>query len=285
MNEDNISPDDIREYLDSQSDFSLEMKSFKYLIDLGYEAEHGGTYYDPVTGTPRQFDIRCTARKNNDNKAIKIAVECKALSKSFPLVIQRIPRTEKESFHEVLYAYDRLKASYETSMFFEDSNSLRTKCGSELYPENQYVGKAFNRIGKKNGKFIANNSAIYERWAQAISSSHGLVAESVTEREKLGFAESFTAIFPVLVVPDESLWCVDYDNKGEIASGPKIVNKIDFYIGNKFRSKEQMYAPYTASHLNIFTSTGYEYFTRRIASNEKYWPTVFPLKKLLSETQ
>ena len=117
---------------------------------------------------------------------------------------------------------------------------------------------------------------------QAIASSHDLVTESVYEREKLGLDKSFTVVFPVLVVSNRCLWCVDYDNKGNRISEPRCVDAIDFYIGNKFWLKGQRCAPYTASHLNIFTSTGYEFFTRRIAINEKYWPTVFPDRKLLS---
>ena len=281
MNKDNIGPDEIKECLDSQSDFSLEMKSFKHLIDLKYEAEHGGTYSDPVTGKTRQFDIRCTARK--DNKFIKIAVECKALSKSFPLVIQRVPRTGKESFHEVFFTYTSPNVTSGFRNPFDNSKSLRTQYGSDLYRVNEYVGKASYQIGKKNNKLIADDSKIYVRWAQAISSSHDLVTESVYEQEKLGLDESFTVVFPVLVVSDECLWCVDYDNKGNRISDPISVNEIDFYIGNEFWLKGQMHATYTVSHLKMFTSIGYEFFTRRIASNIRYWPTVFPDRVLLSE--
>ncbi|MEO0928985.1 MAG: hypothetical protein AAFY63_24400, partial [Cyanobacteria bacterium J06643_13] len=62
MSEYAISAEEINQWLDSQSDFSLEMRVFSHLLSLDFHAEHGGTYSDPVTDKPRQFDIRCSFR-------------------------------------------------------------------------------------------------------------------------------------------------------------------------------------------------------------------------------
>jgi len=55
----NISSEEIMEWLDNQSDFSLEMKTVSHLISKDFKVEHGGTYSDPISNRPRQFDIRC----------------------------------------------------------------------------------------------------------------------------------------------------------------------------------------------------------------------------------
>jgi len=54
---------DLVEFLDSQSDFAFEIRVLNSLIALGFECEHGGTYDDPATNKPREFDIRATRRR------------------------------------------------------------------------------------------------------------------------------------------------------------------------------------------------------------------------------
>lgn len=49
---------DLTEFLDTSSDFGFEQEIFRTLIGIGFKAQHGGTYADPITGLPREFDIR-----------------------------------------------------------------------------------------------------------------------------------------------------------------------------------------------------------------------------------
>ncbi len=278
MNQKEIGPKEIVEWLDNQSGFTLEMKVLSYALSLGLESEHGGTYSDPVTDKPRQFDIRCTAR--NKNMAIKLAIECKALSKEFPLVIQRVPRRKKESFHDVFYTYEPDVSPAGIRDIFGGSEIFRTITESPLYPIDKPVGKACNQIGKRNNKLFANDSEIYDKWAQAISSVYDLIADSVNEREKIDFDGALTVVFPVLVVPDGCLWCVDYDSKGDRLSEPKPRNEVEFYISKDYWRRGQTYAVYTVSHLQIVTFSGYKCFSKKVASKSKFWEWVFPIENL-----
>jgi hypothetical protein len=143
MSENEIGPDQIIEWLDSQSDFTLEMQVFSHTQSLGFHAEHGGTYEDPVTKRPRQFDVRAIARNGTQNKcSIKLAVECKALSSEFPLVIQRSQRSPNESFHEIFHAHKRghfdhkgepIPSTTIIPGLLPDARILRTKSESSLY--------------------------------------------------------------------------------------------------------------------------------------------------------
>lgn len=276
-----IGPSEITKWLDSQSDFTLEMKVFSHTSTLGFEVEHGGTYSDPVTDKPRQYDIRCTVRK--ENKAIKLAVERKSLTKEFPLVIQRVPRTEKESFHDVFFSYEPENGPMGNLNIFDHSKIFRTTTGSPLYLNGNPVGKACNQIGKKKDKLFANDREVYDKWAQAISSAHDLIDDSVHEREKLGFKQLLTVVFPVLVVSNDCLWCVDYDSKGKRLSQPNSVNEVDYYISKEYWKKGQMHATYTVSHLHIFTLSGYECFSKKLAQGVRYWAEVFPIDNLVEK--
>jgi hypothetical protein len=155
-----------------------------------------------------------------------------------------------------------------------------------LYPAGGYVGKSSNQIGKKNnGELFSNDKDIYDKWAQAISSSHDLVTESVYERNKLGIEETYTVVLPVLVVSDDCLWCVDYNEKGQRLYEPKKIDEVDFYIAKEFWSKGDLSGVYIASHLKILTYLEYVNFTKKIASNVHFWIEVFPQDEQLIENE
>jgi hypothetical protein len=74
---DPIKADDLIAYLDDYSDFSFEIQVLNALIASEFTCEHGGTYDDPVTNKPREFDIRAT--RNFEKHLLRLAVECKNL--------------------------------------------------------------------------------------------------------------------------------------------------------------------------------------------------------------
>jgi len=71
---------DIKQYLTSRDDFDLELYVFRIARELHFEASHGGSYQDPVTGKARQYDVR--ARLVRETEQIALAIECKALKPS-----------------------------------------------------------------------------------------------------------------------------------------------------------------------------------------------------------
>ena len=56
-----ITAADIAQYLDVRDDFDLELFAYQELRQHGWDAHHGGTYMDPFTEKPRQYDV--SARK------------------------------------------------------------------------------------------------------------------------------------------------------------------------------------------------------------------------------
>ena len=57
---DKISADDIGEYLASTDDFAFEREVYNIAKGLRFSAQHAALYVDPITGKPRQFDVRAT---------------------------------------------------------------------------------------------------------------------------------------------------------------------------------------------------------------------------------
>ena len=84
-----ITSAEIEKYLNSQDDFALEMQVYSLASSLEYQVSHGGTYEDPITKKPRQYDIRAFVERNE--RRVDLAIECKSLKQSYPLVVSRIP--------------------------------------------------------------------------------------------------------------------------------------------------------------------------------------------------
>ena len=96
-----ITTTDIRNVITKEDDFGHEMRVGHVIANHPMiKVQHGGTYTDSVTQKPRQFDYRCWIRK--ENACLALAVECKNLGSSLPLVVCGRRRPEDEAFHDLI---------------------------------------------------------------------------------------------------------------------------------------------------------------------------------------
>ncbi len=58
LKQDRVTDTDLVGYLAEVSSFSFEMDCLEFLSGTGFKCDRGGTYWDPVTNKPRQFDFR-----------------------------------------------------------------------------------------------------------------------------------------------------------------------------------------------------------------------------------
>jgi hypothetical protein len=68
------------------------------------------------------------------------------------------------------------------------------------------VGKSCDQVGRDSqNNLTSNDSDVYEKWAQAVASSHDLVHEAALQAGQTSIAFLLTSVVPVLVVPDGML--------------------------------------------------------------------------------
>ncbi len=251
LKSDPVGINDLKDYLATASDFAFEQKVYTQLINLGFSAQHGGTYNDPATGTPREFDIRAKMQVAAHNRLVlnlRIAVECKNVSENFPLLVECVPRTWDERFHYILKALppvEGTRPSWSTFKIMRDS----------IYPENGPVGKSCCQVGRTSTSEIsATDSGVYAKWAQALAS----VVDLLEEAKRLDSPKTSvqkTALIPIMVVPDERLWSVEYDGMGKQMSEPQKVNHVSYWV-NKPLITDQTIDQFFASHIEFLTPTG-----------------------------
>jgi hypothetical protein len=264
-----VSCSDISEYLKSQDDFAFELEILRSCQVGGFEVRHGGAYQDPVTRKDRQFDIRLMGHK--DRSVVKLAIECKNLKPNFPLLVSRIPRLLEESVHDILLSLPSISGNV---VIGKHVQKLTVTGPGVVFQTNGFVGKSTAQVGRaKSGEIVIDDAEVYGKWSQALGSAFDLVSSSVEDYEIVNARAAATVVFPVLVIPDNTLWAADYASDGQERGDPRQVDHCEVFLGKKF---DTPHFQYTASHLLIFTKTKFDGYLDRLAVNDKYWETIFP---------
>jgi hypothetical protein len=273
-----VEANEIKAAISGADDFGHEMRVRNLLeVTPAISFEHGGTYKDQVTGKPRQFDFRCSLRKGNS--LLSLAVECKNLSVEAPLVISGTRRRKEEAFHDLI---ESRTGHFKTeTLVFDGLTSTTRRCQGEesFYAPKKFVGKSLLRLRQSKTVPVAVPDAdIYDRWSQALASAIDLTRKACDLSKEFQAPHIFSAILPIVVVANDALWAVIYDDKGEMVDKPKSVESCELYVGRAMRLNEEPKAfshQFTFSHVHFFTLSGFDSFLDRMVTNEKAWALLF----------
>jgi hypothetical protein len=261
LNNNPITEADLEEYLQGYSDFSFEVQVLNKFTKLGFICEHSGTYDDPITNKSREFDIRAIYTKSY--MRLCLSVECKNLRDNFPLITHCLPRKRIESYNEILRTYTPGElwdnsVGHETLQGF--SKSFRLKTGNAIYQPEDYVAKSADQVGRKDyDKLITStDGGVFDKVSQAINSAYGLIDDAHNLRD-MDYSY-YSLIFPVLIVPDNTLWQAKYDKEGSRQGKPEKIKRISYFIGKEWSMVGEESTRYTISHLEIVTFSEIENF-------------------------
>ena len=110
-----------------------------------------------------------------------------------------------------------------------------------------------------------------DKISQSINSTYDILRESHYAGDKENVVISF--ILPVLVVPNNRIWTVSYDNSGNIIEGPKINSRISYYIDKSWKiggSPPEQSQWYYLSHLEIVQIDSVEELIEAHTENERF---------------
>jgi hypothetical protein len=178
LSNDPITAKEFLEFVDADSDFGFEMKVLKLLRANGFDCSHSGTYVDPVTDKIRQFDI--CASMERPGSVLALAVECKNLRPSNPLLLSAIPRTDGEALHDVIvFAANDILPSVRT-----------IKGNASRYKPGEMVGKKTDQVARMSagGGLSSDDEATFGKLHQAVNSCQDLLRQPVSGRaERLSY--------------------------------------------------------------------------------------------------
>lgn len=259
-----ITAADLTEYLNKESDFAFEIRAIKELQKAG-DVLHGGTYMDAITGKPRQFDIRVTISK--DRCMIRLAVECKNLKTTFPLLVSCLPRSDDEAFQHIAVSIDLnyhtfLEADQGETAFLANEPFVQTfsmASANCMYKTGEPVGKTLAQVSRDTKNvFTVSDTEIYGKWSQALSSADDLVARCPDDGKLKECDYCFSSVIPVLVVPDGTLWRCAFELDGNRTIEPELTKRVQLFVGKQSSYRQMMVlgSDYVVSHLEIVTLSG-----------------------------
>ena len=284
-----IGASDLLEYLRAFSDFSFELQTLELLRLLGLECSHGGLYSDPVTGKPREFDIRAIAR--TERRTVRLSIECKNLRSNFPLLVSCVPRSEVESYNDYIFLEDTNSVDYIRTAGRTSRATTHTVTGPDgLYKIGESVGKSLAQVGRsgeRDNPIVATDSGVFEKWAQCLSCANDLVEQAYRAELQSESLPRITAIVPLLVVPDGQLWRVQYGPNGEMHSEPEQTQHCSYFVGKQYTFPNMTgVLSYRISHIEIVTHQGLANFVRDCLNNEDAMAaTIFRNSKVYAERQ
>jgi hypothetical protein len=249
-----LTPQLIKDQFEQRSGFALEMRTLQALKAESFDCQHGLLYVDPVTDRDRQFDLRAVAYRKRC--CIRLAVECKGVREGNPLVFGRLPRSPEESRHQVLVssANDLDPGPAVKAPIYEKHAKAETLFGKEsLYLPDQPVAKTYLHYSTGNSK---DPDEIHVRWMQAVASSSDLLVSAHDEYTRMEIDECATFILPMVVVPEGSLWVIDYASSGEPLGDPRQENRVEFAIFKSVSGPKLYGEDYLLSHLEFVTEKG-----------------------------
>jgi hypothetical protein len=232
-----ITSKDIEEVIATEDDFGHEMRVGRLLRGyFGNQTLQGGTYIDPVSGKARQFDFRW--RHQLAEHGLNLAIECKNVNPDSPVIISGRKRSESEAFHELVESRKGGRFRTNKGNIFLDVPAARvirriTGNASVYFPE-AFVGKSLLQLKKKDGKYSrTRDTEIYEKWSQALASAVDLVDAAGRNATVATNQHVFTFVLPVVVLPDGSLWKVEYNVNGKIIQVPQRSTQVEFFVAHK----------------------------------------------------
>lgn len=271
LRNDQIGADDLIEFLDGSSDFGFELRCVEALSKLGFSCEHGGSYVDPVTKKARQFDIRA---RNEDEADVRIrcAVECKNLTKNFPLLIMCVPRAQGESFHELVFSFLPRPIFGEVPAFQKYCKIIRFSHPMSNYVFGSPVGKSSVQVGKaRDNSFETSDAEVFDKWSQALASAHDLAYGAAVEGKERT-RKVLSLVLPMVVVPDGTLWQAEYSDDGTRTRDPVAVDRCSFFVGRDYEAGDRLGGSMlTVSHLEFVTLSGLTDLAASLLNHGNRW--------------
>jgi hypothetical protein len=182
---------------------------------------------------------------------VHLSVECKNIRDNYPFVAHCVTRKERESYTELIHAFEPDYTSPATS----SSAKVVRNPQHNLYPKGNYVAKSTDQVGREVGgrnEITATDGGIFEKISQAINSAKDLVWEAYAKDTDK--SEYLTLVCPVLIIPDSVLWQVKYTDDGSRIGPPELTDHVTYYIGHEWTVGVPPYEiSYSMSHLEILT--------------------------------
>jgi hypothetical protein len=208
------------------------------------------------------------------DRQLDLAIECKSLRRSFPLLVSRIPRSPAESFQDLIFSHDSSN-NFRTLIGKPPAQIFRRELTRTVYSQGEPVGKSTAQVGRtEQGELSSSDSQVYDKWAQALASADALIPDAVYRHKRSQRSAFLSAVLPILVVSDQTLWAADYASDGQLVGAPRPIQSTTLFVGRVHRETDGL--PITISHLHICTRSELPRLLHSLLPGQATWNQIFP---------
>jgi hypothetical protein len=148
---------------------------------------------------------------------------------------------------------------------------------TSFYSANESVGKDLCQVRRDpRAGLVGSDEKLFDKYQQALASAADLIAAAEGEHRPRREVTLFTAILPILVVPDGTLWAARYSSRGQLERDPEQTNEVTFYLDRQYPVGSTGHT-FTISHLHIMTETSVTDILRQVGqpSPNGIWQRMF----------
>lgn len=260
-----VSLDDVIKYSKEYSDFAFELAVASNVRQCDIEVfDQSGIYKDPNTNIPREFDIRARRVLKQDNVLAMqghalFPIECKNIRDHSPLVVHCIRRDLSKSYQNAIY-----NPSDHSDAFLSNQQIIlweRDGLYSNSCKPWEWVGLSIDQIRKDiSGHIKSSDANVYNKIAQATQSGYDLITDAClsTKTEEVVYV-----VHPVLVIPDDRLFIIKYENEVPLES--EHAQYISYYSGYEtivqYNTSEMKFV---YSHIDIVEISKLEWYFSQV---------------------
>lgn len=209
----------ISAFLAKTSDFSFEMKMKQILTSIDDEMSFSGSYTDPVSGKQRQYDFQCRVARADTDTLVIFCVEAKNIKIEKPVVVHQTKRLPRECFSNYILGQGSAGGTS-----FAGPTIKRIMNNTQLISADAFVGRSFDQFGEP-GK----EEHLYDKFSQATNHAGSLLR---SDRKLFQMRQKAIVLVPVVAIPNNALWVIDYDETGRTVQEPRLEPMTPYYIGS-----------------------------------------------------
>jgi len=284
LSQTNSEGDAYTNYYIENSDLNFEIEINDIVSKIGFLTKHSGRYLDATAQKLREYDILATmlgymyidgGGQIERFDHLELVIECKNVSRDCPVIIGLREKSEREY---CLKFYNGSNARVEMRRDYVNFNGMARM--PSLFPVEffEFTGVEIMQVARKDGKqgerplkAPANDTAIYEKWSQAVHHTiaryNELIPKCYHAKHRQIYKNRIWCI-PMVVVPDGSLYAAQNNNgKVTVMETSAVMYRIGYEYQHSDPELNDLSDPVHISSCYFLTKSGLSSFLRLFAVN------------------
>lgn len=255
MNLDTAIESGLNALVDDVTDFGFELTVLKRLRDAGFQCSPARQAWDYDNATLKREALAADGGEGEYH--IHLEVGCANIQPQDAVLLSTLPRTPEQSSHYLL----RAEVNRSLQQMYPDNRPSATLeaapiSPSGLYPADTPVAQSYDHVKGLSDPGAHDDTAVLcEAIDRAVQGVLHFIKAIEIRKEELGMPTT-RIIVPMVVLPDNTLWLVDYTIDGGPLTRPRTVSRASMLMRSIGMGPHDGWYPLNVSHIEFRTISG-----------------------------